>query len=304
MIGYWSADLCCKYANDAYLHWYGKTWPQLDNISFAALAGDTLFLRNEPHIRAVLQGKPQTFERTLIKYDQSVGHLMVQYFPDFGADGVVQGFFSIGMDVTVMKQMQLDLSVINEELARSNLALEAVSRLDALSGLSNRRHLFEQGEQELLRSKRTQTPFAVLMLDIDFFKTINDHYGHDAGDKVIQTLSQLCRTTLREIDIAARIGGEEFVVMMPNTGLIPAAEVAERLRELIAATIVNVDLGLDDDLAETQQIHFTVSIGVCISMPSDTSFSNVLHRADAAMYRAKHKGRNQIYISEFAKAIE
>ena len=287
MIGYWSADLRCRYANDAYLLWFGKTWSQLDNISFPTLAGETLFLQNEPHIRAVLRGEPQTFERSLVKFDQSIGHLMVQYFPDVRADGVVQGFFSIGMDVTVMKQMQLNLSATNAELARSNLALEALSRVDALSGMSNRRHLFEHADRELLRSKRSQTPFAVLMLDIDFFKAINDHYGHDAGDKVIQSLSQICCSTVREIDIAARIGGEEFVVLMPTTNLVQAVDVADRLRQLMAATIVEV--------ANGQQIHFTVSIGVCTSVADDKTFSSVLQRADTAMYQAKHNGRNQIW---------
>ena len=287
MIGYWSVELRCQYANEAYLHWFGKTWPELHNISFASLAGEALFLQNEPAIRAALRGEPQTFERTLIKFDQSIGHLLVQYFPDYGPNGDVQGFFSIGVDVTMLKQAQLDLSAANQELARNNLALEALSRVDALSGLSNRRHLFEQGEQELLRSKRTQTAFSVLTLDIDFFKAINDRHGHDAGDKVIQALSQICRNTVREIDVAARIGGEEFVVLMPTTNEIQAREVAVRLRELMAETAV--------ELTDGQQIYFTVSIGVCTSMADDTNFSSVLQRADAAMYRAKHNGRNQVW---------
>lgn len=302
MIGYWNTDLRCQYANDAYLHWFGKSWPELHNISFATLAGEALFLKNQPYIRAVLRGEPQTFERSLIKFDQSMGHLLVQYFPDFGPDGAVQGFFSIGLDVTQLKQMQLNLSAANEELARSNLALEALSRVDALSGLSNRRHLFEQGEQELLRSKRALTPFSVLMLDIDYFKLINDSYGHDAGDKVIQALSQICHSTVREIDVVARIGGEEFVVLMPATDLVNAIEVGERLRGLIAATTVELADELADELANefgsSRQIHFTVSIGACTSSISDTSFSKVLQRADAAMYQAKHNGRNQIWSAD------
>ncbi|WP_373974649.1 sensor domain-containing diguanylate cyclase [Chitinibacter sp. SCUT-21] len=156
---------------------------------------------------------------------------------------------------------------------------------DSLSGLANRAHFMERAQQEIARAKRYHHPACVMMLDIDFFKKVNDQYGHQAGDAVIKTMAQLCKATLRDNDLLARIGGEEFTALLPETKLAQAYEVAERLRRRIESH----SLTLDDH----RVIHFTTSIGISELLESDTSIEAPLKRADEALYVAKRNGRNQ-----------
>ncbi|MDD2700892.1 MAG: diguanylate cyclase [Sideroxydans sp.] len=172
------------------------------------------------------------------------------------------------------------------EIKRFERELERRAQTDVLTGLNNRRHFYELAEQELLRARRYVKPLALLMFDVDHFKQVNDSYGHYAGDAVLRKLSDVCLHTLREIDIVGRFGGEEFVVMMPETNTQHAMDAAERLRLALAATEVPIDSG--------EAIHFTVSIGVTCLCADDENVDAVLKRADTAMYQAKAAGRNQV----------
>ena len=165
--------------------------------------------------------------------------------------------------------------------------LERLAKTDMLTGLANRRKFEEHCESEIARSRRFNTPLSLMMLDIDHFKRVNDRYGHAAGDLVLKQLGQVCRAVLREIDLSARVGGEEFAVLMPETTLERAAEVAERLRLALAAESV---------LAPDSQssISFTVSIGVGQLGAGDTTLDALLRRVDAALYQAKQGGRNRV----------
>jgi diguanylate cyclase (GGDEF)-like protein len=122
------------------------------------------------------------------------------------------------------------------------------------------------------------------MLDIDFFKNVNDTYGHQVGDTVLQVLGKICLDTLRQVDIAGRLGGEEFAVILPETTSEKAIEVAERLREVVAKMKVAVP------------IHLTVSIGVTTLKNKDTSIDMLLNQADKALYEAKETGRNKVCV--------
>jgi two-component system cell cycle response regulator len=157
---------------------------------------------------------------------------------------------------------------------------------DALTGLYNRRymesHLATLVEQATSRSK----PLTVLVMDIDYFKSINDGYGHDAGDDVLREFALRIRKSIRGIDLACRLGGEEFVVVMPETDLAVATMVAERLRRRIASEPFQVQQG-------TRNIEVTISIGIAGLGAGDTA-SGVLKRADQALYRAKRDGRNRV----------
>src|SRR3984885_5728577 len=158
---------------------------------------------------------------------------------------------------------------------------------DALTGLHNRRymesHLASLAEQASTRGK----PLALMMLDIDFFKAINDNYGHDAGDDVLREFAVRLRKSIRGIDLACRYGGEEFVIVMPETDLHVAGMVAERLRRSIASEPFAVNKG-------AKRIEVTISIGLSTLDRKGESVGDVLKRADTALYRAKHDGRNRV----------
>ncbi len=167
--------------------------------------------------------------------------------------------------------------------------LEFQASKDYLTGLSNRRHFLERGEAELAHVQRYGHALSLFMLDIDHFKNINDTYGHKAGDIVLQKLSQVLQDTLRNVDIIGRIGGEEFVVLLPETDLEQALEVAERLREIVAAAPVIREAGLP--------LHFTVSIGVVTLKQKDVNLDMLLNQADRALYEAKSTGRNRVCVA-------
>ena len=158
---------------------------------------------------------------------------------------------------------------------------------DALTGLFNRRymetHLATLVEQAASRGK----PIAVMVLDIDFFKSINDGHGHDAGDDVLREFSLRIRKSIRNIDLACRYGGEEFVLVMPETDMAVAAMVAERLRRRIATEPFVIQQG-------ARSLEVTISIGIAaLTAPTDTAAA-ILKRADEALYRAKRDGRNRV----------
>jgi two-component system cell cycle response regulator len=158
---------------------------------------------------------------------------------------------------------------------------------DALTGLHNRRymesHLATLAEQAATRGK----PLALMILDIDYFKSINDNYGHDAGDDVLREFAVRVRKSIRGIDLACRYGGEEFVIVMPETDLHVAGMVAERLRRSIAGEPFAIHKG-------TKRIEVTISIGLTTLEQKGEAVGDVLKRADTALYRAKHDGRNRV----------
>jgi two-component system, cell cycle response regulator len=158
---------------------------------------------------------------------------------------------------------------------------------DALTGLHNRRymetHLSTLVEQAGLRGK----PLAVLVLDIDYFKSVNDTHGHDAGDDVLREFSQRLKKSIRGIDLACRYGGEEFVVVMPETDMAVATMVAERLRRRIACEPFPVCRGAN-------AVEITISIGLAARASTNDTAANILKRADQALYRAKRDGRNRV----------
>ena len=158
---------------------------------------------------------------------------------------------------------------------------------DGLTGLHNRRylesHMVALAEQAVTRGK----PLALMILDIDHFKSINDTYGHDAGDDVLREFAVRIRKSVRGIDLAARYGGEEFVVVMPETDLHVAGIVAERLRQAVASEPFAIEKG-------ARRIDVTMSIGLSMLERKGESIADALKRADQALYRAKHAGRNRV----------
>ena len=185
---------------------------------------------------------------------------------------------------------QLLYSVIHDVTERIRLEKEMkrMATTDALTGANNRRRFFELGNHELKRSARYKHPLAVVMLDIDYFKSINDNYGHQAGDEVLIAFTSTAKASLRDSDIFGRLGGEEFAAVLTETSADAAIEVAERLLKDLAAVRVPV---------KGEEISFTVSIGVSFAKETDSSIEMVLNRADEALYKAKRGGRNRVVTS-------
>jgi diguanylate cyclase (GGDEF)-like protein/PAS domain S-box-containing protein len=164
---------------------------------------------------------------------------------------------------------------------------------DPLTGVSNRRGLFQVGEREVVRGLRFQRPLAVVMLDIDNFKRVNDTYGHPIGDRVLQALAVCCRAHVRNVDVVARYGGEEFILLLPEIDLECAVQVAERLRQAVEKMVVPAET---DEGRVGTTVQVTVSQGVAMLAPDTPDLMDLLVRADRAMYAAKQAGRNCIMV--------
>lgn len=172
--------------------------------------------------------------------------------------------------------------------------LEIENSTDSLMGIYNRRHLDRILKEEFSRAVRYSQPLSILMLDIDFFKKVNDSYGHDIGDRVLKNLGIIMKELVRETDYIARYGGEEIMIVSPLTDGKQAVELAERLRKKIEACIM-VPANVKKEITE---VHITVSIGVAEYTPYISSVEDLIKRADMALYRAKNEGRNCIFICD------
>lgn len=163
--------------------------------------------------------------------------------------------------------------------------LKVLANTDELTGLSNRRHFLQCLEAEFSRFDRFNMPFCVVMLDLDKFKPINDNYGHDAGDQVLRTLSDIFRAGLREYDVVGRLGGEEFGIILPNTSPKNAVTACEHLAESIRAAEIVSDKGI---------IKFTASFGVAGVSEEAHDTASIMKEADKCLYEAKESGRDRI----------
>jgi diguanylate cyclase (GGDEF)-like protein len=198
---------------------------------------------------------------------------------------------------------QVDLNVLDMFAAQAAIAIrnarlykqvEQVSVTDDLTGLFNRRGFFQLGEREFERSLRFSRPLAALMFDIDHFKGVNDTYGHPVGDQVLRALADCFRRNKRGIDIEGRYGGEEFVLLLPETLLSGASHIAERLRQSIAELVIPVCRANGNQ--PPVDLRITVSVGVAQMAPDIPNLEGLIDRADQALYRAKDMGRNRVVV--------
>lgn len=188
--------------------------------------------------------------------------------------------------------MLKDLETKNKELRKRNVVLEQLAITDSLTELYNKGYISKRLESELIRSARYKEPITIILIDIDYFKKINDSLGHIAGDNILRKLSKLLIKLVRDVDIVARYGGEEFIIVCPNTSVSGAAILAERIRENVQNTIFhsgNID------------IKITISLGVSSLSPStpvngEATTSKLIEEADLALYKAKSAGRNKVAV--------
>ena len=176
-----------------------------------------------------------------------------------------------------------------KELNTAETKLVEMATQDFLTGLLNRRETFHRLAEELQRARRLATPFSVLLLDLDHFKQVNDIHGHSAGDLVLQALAAALRQGVRPYDLCCRYGGEEFLVILPETALEAAAGIAERLRRDIEKLEITV--------AKETDLRMTASIGAA-TLAGNESIDQLIARADEAMYNAKSNGRNRVCLAE------
>ena len=226
----------------------------------------------ERHITALKPGSTSNAVLRIRHQDGTVRHVQSYAHVEEDRDG--QNF----------ERLYGALQDISERVALEQ-HLERLAKFDFQTGLANRRHFLDLAEKELARVRRYDSPLSLAMLDLDRFKDINDTYGHKVGDTVLGRFATICRQALRESDIMGRTGGDEFVILFPETTLPEAVDVAERLRETVAATPIPLEHG--------PPVLVTVSIGVASFANADANINVFMNRADGALYEAKHRGRNR-----------
>lgn len=217
-------------------------------------------MKNRVPVKATVRSRKKTGEYHWL-------NLIIAPLKDL--NGEYSYFASIERDVTRERQLIFKL--------------EELSKTDPLTGLLNRRALQELAQAEISRFQRTGTPFCLLAIDLDYFKNINDTWGHSIGDRMLKAVAEKLLNQERDYDYVARIGGEEFCILLANTTLEHAGMVAERIRKLVS----NIEI-----MADEEHVVTTPSIGIAEITTSDETLESVLERADKALYHAKASGRN------------
>jgi diguanylate cyclase (GGDEF)-like protein/PAS domain S-box-containing protein len=391
LVAYWDKDLRCRFANNAYLEWFGKPPEHVVGYTMMDLMGERLFALNEPYIRAVLVGTPQKFERALTKTDGSIGYTWANYIPDIDANGAIEGFIVLVSDVTTLKEAEAELKLAasvyqntvegimvtdaennilsvnpafteitgytaeesigqnprmlnsgkhdpiffsdiwqklessgvwsgeiwnrhkNGELFLERMSINKIPDLsgksyryaalfhditelrrkeeyikhlafhDALTDLPNRSLLMERLDHQIAMSEREPRGLAVMFLDLDRFKFVNDSLGHEIGDDLLKSVANKLQSLVRLNDTVARLGGDEFVILLDNpTNKIEIAEIAKR----IVATI-NEPMEFRGKFAEVG-----TSIGIALYPNDGRTAAELIKNADTAMYVSKSAGRN------------
>jgi diguanylate cyclase (GGDEF)-like protein len=191
-------------------------------------------------------------------------------------------------DVTIRDRMERDLRSTSQALLDANAKLERLANTDSLTGIANRRHFLERLSAELERAARYQRPLSLVLLDLDHFKKVNDTHGHAAGDDALRKAAAVLGEVCRDVDLAARLGGEELVLLLPETDSGGAHILAERIRGKIAATVHQSPAGV--------RFSVTASVGVASVGKKTTTPEALLQACDEALYRAKEAGRNRVEI--------
>ncbi len=237
----------------------------------------------------ILQGK-DTDDKTRLKIREAMknGERIRTQILNYAKDGQ-----TLWLDINIVpihnEQGQLAyFAAIERDLTEHKMLqsrLEILASTDSLTGLPNRQAIMNKAEKEFANARQFSRSLSLVMIDVDHFKSINDKFGHAAGDHVLREVSTICQDVLRGSDIIGRVGGEEFVLLLPGAAQSNAEHVAERMRARLAATRIYF---------HDQEFTITASFGVATINDNDDTLQDMLDRADEAMYNAKNGGRNQV----------
>ena len=285
--------------------------PELNLIEMVATAGEELDLSEKVRRRGegtvghvwatgapILINDYHTWPGRKREYDHLPNRAMVSVPIHWSAEflGVLNilayaphRYTEADMDMLVLFAMQAAIAIRNATLYGK---IEQLSVTDELTGLLNRRGFFQLGEREFERALRFGRSLSALMLDIDHFKRVNDTHGHAGGDQVLRVLADCFRQNTRAIDIAGRYGGEEFALLLPEILQSETIQIAERLRQSMAD--LSIPIGSENGDSSPVDISITVSIGVAALSQDGQSLTDLMDRADQALYRAKDSGRNRV----------
>jgi diguanylate cyclase (GGDEF)-like protein/PAS domain S-box-containing protein len=273
MVAYWNQDRVCLLANAAYQDWFGKPKDDVIGSTMQQLLGP-LYVLNAPYIDAAFAGRKQVFEREIpVPNGAGTRHSLATYTPHV-VDGRVRGIFVHVADVTRLKQLERQLQLAKERA-------ESLAAHDVLTGLPDRLLLDETANREIADAQRTKQMLGVLVIDFDDFKAVNDSFGHAAGDQYLVDVCARLRTALRHGDVLFRVGGDEFVALLPGLDSIAAFDaLATRL-----VAVVREPLPIGGNVAAP-----AVSIGGALYPQHGQSVVELLGVADRSLYEAKARG--------------
>ncbi|MGE5319966.1 MAG: GGDEF domain-containing protein [Hyphomicrobiaceae bacterium] len=267
-------DADCRYiaCNRAFESYIGLSRTRIIGATVHDVAPAELAAIYEKADRDLLaDGSTQTYETNVRYADGSVHDVIFYKSVFYSEDGQPDGISGVILDITERKRLE-------DELAQA-------AREDFLTGAVNLRTFYELADQEFARFKRTGEAFSLLVLDLDRFKKINDTLGHEAGDDALRKFVQIVTANLREQDIFARAGGDEFRLLLPGTPPSGAIVLAEKIRREVSRVSLDAPNG---------SVPLSMSAGLCRCHPDDTGIDDIVRRADAALYEAKAAGRNAV----------
>ncbi len=268
LVAYFTPEERVAFANRRYEDAYGILQEELVGMQIIDVLGPDVYEQSCRYVRQALSGAPALFERT-VRYGGAVRFERVSYVPDINQHGEVVGCFALAEDITALKQVEAQL--------------QQLVRVDALTGIANRLQFNERLADAMRYSRRYGSHMALLFLDIDHFKAINDSCGHQGGDAVLRQFAQRLLACVRDTDTVARLAGDEFVIILE--GLTAPQEAHAVAQKIIDA------MRLPFEICSAQRI-VTTSIGVAFCMQEQDDSHALLARADEALYRAKSAGRN------------
>lgn len=272
LISYLDRDHRFRFANRTFQLWFGRPAAEILDQTDQSVFGPEMYQIRKDWIARALQGERVEFESETQQHD-GVRHLHTTYIPDIAEDGMVLGLYALGIDVTASKE--------------SERQLKRLTRYDTLTGLPNRSFFNEKLAEAAARSRRHGRPFAVMFLDVDHFKSINDRHGHSVGDAVLVEFARRLQSGLRSTDTPGRWAGDEFVAIVeeqrsPAETEYIAIKLLESIQKPFEVNEVSVPV--------------TTSIGILFVYAADISPSDIIDRADKALYKAKQAGRNTYHL--------